>query len=208
MRRILVIFCCLIMLPFVSAAGEPGIDTGPDIEGTSIEEIQYSEDTNEGETWKITMKLNDEAAGNNTSIKGESQICINAGSCLAPQYLEFTQNSELYWEASIIAKGLDENTAPICKEEDRDRCLHTYVNWKLVLEYNDDETETSFPESGYYTSWSTCWFDGDHTKNGGWGGDGCPDGQGADDSSSLSALSATLTIGILAFAAVFRQETR
>ncbi|MAN06855.1 MAG: hypothetical protein CL987_02355 [Euryarchaeota archaeon] len=208
MRQMMVVFCCLTILPFVSAGGDPGVDTGPEIEGTSIAEIQYSKATNEGDVWEITMKLNEDAAGNNTTIKGESQICINAGSCLAPQYLEFIQNSELYWEASLIAKGLDENTAPVCKEEDPNRCLHTYVNWKIVLEYNDDETETLFPESGYYTSWSTCWFDVDHSKNDGWGGDGCPGGQGADDGSSLSALSATLTIGMLVFAAVFRQETR
>ena len=49
--------------------------------------------------------------------------------------------------------------------------VYTRVNRKIVLEYNDDETETSFPESGYYTSWSTCWFDVDHSKNDGWGGD-------------------------------------
>ena len=108
MRRIMVVFCCLTILPFVSAGGDPGVDTGPEIEGTSIAEIQYSKATNEGDVWEITMKLNEDAAGNNTTIKGESQICINAGSCLAPQYLEFTQNSELYWEASLIAKGLDE----------------------------------------------------------------------------------------------------
>ena len=47
MRRMMVVFCCLTILPFASAGGDPGVDTGPEIEGTSIAES----------TLKLQMKV-------------------------------------------------------------------------------------------------------------------------------------------------------
>ena len=80
---------------------------------------------------------------------------------------------------------------------------HSYVNWRLQTTYNDDnESQEKFPESGWYKTWSDCWY-----NDGEWGGGACPEEVSISiEEDSLSAIPAIMTITIIGIAAIIRYE--
>jgi len=163
MRLLSVLLIMALIAPVALAGGTPGQDQDPNLSGTPISEITHTTPSDEDDLWSITITLNDDAVSNNTSVEGLTQICYNLGSCLSPQPLQLSSDDGKIWSGEVIAKGPDS-----CSEADPNVCLHTYVNWKVTLDYSDDETEEEFPDSGYYKTWSSCWFD-----SGTWGGNNC-----------------------------------
>ena len=59
-----------------------------------------------------------------------------------------------------------------------------------------------FPSSGFYKTWSDCWF-----NDGEWGGDNCPsDEKSEDEESLLPAIGVVMTTGAIVMAAITRFE--
>lgn len=163
MRLLAVLLIMALIVPVALADGTPGQDQDPNLSGTPISEITHTTPSDENNLWSITITLNDDAVSNNTSVEALTQICYNLGSCLQPEPLQLSSDDGKIWSGEVIAKGPDS-----CSEADPNDCLHTYVNWKVILDYSDDETEEEFPDNGYYKTWSSCWFD-----SGTWGGNNC-----------------------------------
>ena len=81
---------------------------------------------------------------------------------------------------------------------------HSYVNWRVTATYTDDnDTQEKFPASGFYKTWSDCWF-----HQGEWGGNGCPDdtSTGSSDPDILPAIGLYATIACVMIAAIIRVE--
>ena len=77
---------------------------------------------------------------------------------------------------------------------------HSYVNWRVKATYVDENESTEmFPSSGFYKTWSDCWF-----KDGEWGGGNCPDD--AEDGNSLPAIGFVAATSIALIAAIIRRE--
>lgn len=138
----------------VSAAG--GEDVEPDISNSPIVAINHTVEAADNSDWSINIELDSNAASNNTTIRILSQMCTNGGVCDAPQWVDVeVSENRTNWSSSW--KTIDD---------------HSYVNWKVALDYDDGESE-EFPSSGYAKAWSSCWYDIDIDK---WGGKDCPDG--------------------------------
>jgi hypothetical protein len=191
MRRVLVVLFAVFLLNSVSAVEfEGGVDVDPDLEGTPFVTIDHTTPTSDLQNWNITITLTDEAATNNTTFTLITQICNNDGVCLPPEGRPLSTDNNITFISNVTAI---EN--------------HSYVNWKLKATYNDDnETNETFPDSGYYKTWSDCWY-----YDGKWGGDECPEDINpeiliADDGSFLPTISAFTVITILSIAAIIRRD--
>ena len=163
-RFILCILIFLALISPVSAADvEGGVNIEPVIEDTIFESLNHTETTHDLEDWNITMTLNDAAFNNNTTFTLMTQICNNDGICFAP---------------SVATLSTEDNktfTSGVTTLED-----HTYVNWRITATYADDDNTTEkFPSSGFYKTWSDCWYHEDE-----WGGDGCPVNDSNEDETS------------------------
>lgn len=186
-RMILCILMSIALLNTASAAGEGGVNIEPVVEDTIFSEITHTETTTDLEDWEITMTLNSDAANNNTTFELTTQICNNEGVCFAPTTAELSTNDNLTF------------TSAVTTIED-----HSYVNWRVKATYADDNDSTEmFPSSGFYKTWSDCWF-----NDGEWGGDNCPkESSGDDDDDSfLPAIGVVVTAGVVMLAAATRFE--
>ena len=197
MRLLSVILILALIAPVVLAEGKLGEDQNPDLSGTPISEITHTTSSNENDIWSITITLNDDAVANNTSVEALTQICYNLGSCLSPQPLQLTSDDGKVWGGEVIAKGPE-----TCSEANPNDCLHTYVNWKVTLDYSADETEEEFPDKGYYKTWSSCWFD-----SGTWGGGNCiQTDQVIEEEDSLDSLPISSVMFVMLVAALIRRR--
>ena len=185
-----VIICILMsiaLLNTASAAGEGGVNIEPVVEETIFSEITHTETSTDLEDWEITMTLNNDAASNNTTFELITQICNNEGVCFAPTTAELSTDDNLTF------------TSAVTTIED-----HSYVNWRVKATYEEDNDSTEmFPSSGFYKTWSDCWF-----NDGEWGGDNWPkESSGDDDDDSfLPAIGVVVTAGVVMLAAVTRFE--
>ena len=191
MRRTLVALFAVFLLNPVSAVDfEGGVDVDPDLEGTPFAAIDHTTPTSDFQNWNITISLTDDAASNNTTFTLTTQICNNEGVCLPPEGRALSTDDDITFTGNVTAI---EN--------------HSYVNWKLKATYNDDnETKETFPDNGYYKTWSDCWY-----YDGEWGGDECPEDLApkistSDDDSFLPTISAITMIMILSIAAIIRRD--
>ena len=186
-RMIICVLLSLALLNTASAAAEGGVNIEPVVEDTIFSEITHTETTTDLENWEITMTLNNDAANNNTTFELITQICNNEGVCFAPTTAELSSADDLTFTSAVTT--IDD---------------HSYVNWRVKATYADDNDSTEmFPSSGFYKTWSDCWF-----NDGEWGGDNCPkDVAGEeDDESFLPALGVIATTGAIMLAAVTRFE--
>ena len=167
----------------VSAAGEGGINTEPELNETGVESINHDDVAIENQPWSFSITLEDGAIENGTTVqKVTTQICVNQGLCLPPESMELTRE-ENTWSGVITPHWAD------CTYSELE-CMITYVNWKFVL-VDGEENETKFPENGYYTTWSTCWIYEGVTE-----GKDCPQ---EDDSGLLPGFG--VTIGVVSLIA-------
>ena len=185
-RAVLAILLAMSLLPISSAAEtKGGVNIEPIVEETIFSDINHTETTRDLDQWEITLTLNEDAYSNNTTFTLTTQICINEGVCFAPEKANLSTDDNKTFTSSVTT--MDD---------------HTYVNWKIQATYPDDnDTVEKFPASGYYKTWSDCWY-----NDGEWGGDGCPDTVGEKDSDGLPAVGVLFTAGIVMLAAISRRS--
>ena len=191
-RYLVCILISLALITPVSAADvEGGVNIEPVIEETIFDSLNHTVNTTDLDDWNITMTLNDAAYNNNTTFTLTTQICNNEGVCFAPS------------SATILTDDNKTFTSGVTTLED-----HSYVNWRVTATYADDDNTTEkFPASGFYKTWSDCWY-----HDGEWGGDGCPESEVEDsdeekeESDGMPALGIIATAGVIAIAAIIRYE--
>ena len=177
MRRVLALSLCALLLIPLASAGESGVNKEMDLTGTAITIITTPDTSSDGVDFPITVTLDDEAASNGTTVSWTWQVCINTGVCLTPVPEDLSGSSDgKEWMAKMTP--VDD---------------HSYVNYKITLNYDDGNSST-YPTSGFGGKvWSDCWVDGKVT-----GGDGCPDEGGIlpaiGIAGALLALSLAATI--------------
>ena len=176
----------LIILPLASAKPEGGVNVDPALEETIFSNVDHTEVTHDLEIWDISLTLNQAAFDNNTTFSLTTQICTNDGVCLPPESRPLNTSDNRSFVANLTT--IDD---------------HTYVNWRVKANYtSDNDSKESFPPSGFYKTWSDCWF-----YEGAWGGDGCePILVTIEKEDSLPAISALLTLGMISAAAIIRRQ--
>ena len=93
-----------------------------------------------GDTWSLTVVMDQDVKDNNTTFEITTQICLNSGVCDPPVVQQVTVEDLTH-------------TTSLTPPED-----HSYVNWRVKAMYEDDTTEY-FPQGAWYTIWSSCYQD-------------------------------------------------
>ena len=134
----------VIGLMLTSSAAQAGTATGgedvnpsDDVPFTVEERTTPSQD---GQTWTLSVALEQEALDNGTTLAITTQICLNNGVCDPPTPQEATVSE-------------DGRTYTMDLEPPTD---HSYVNWRVKATYDDDSTE-NFPQGDWYKTWSSCY---------------------------------------------------
>ena len=188
-----VLFCVLMSLVLLNQASAADVEGGVNIEPSNddniwsvFSEITHTPTTTDLEDWEVVITMKDDAINNNTTFELITQICNNEGVCFAPTTADLaTDDSQIF-------------TSAVTTIED-----HSYVNWRIKATYSDDnDSSEMFPSSGFYKTWSDCWF-----NDGEWGGDNCPsDEKSEDEESLLPAIGVVMTTGAIVMAAITRFE--
>ena len=174
-RTVLLSLALLVSMASAAVASQAGVNEEASIEGTSVESVSHPDIASAGSVFEVSVRLNEESAGNVTTVEWVTQVCINSGICYAPQRHSMAVESDV-WEGAIVP----EETV-------------TYVNWKIEVQWEDGNT-TSIPENGFgWKVWSDCWYD-----NGTWGG-GSTECQ-EEDSSFTPGFAAPLAIASISLA--------
>jgi hypothetical protein len=171
-----------LMINSVAALGAPGVNTEPDLVGTEIASITHDEVAEENQPWHFSVEVDGDAIANGTTVEAVTvQICVNQGICLSPTPMELSRQGN-NWSGQTIPHWAE------CTFSEFE-CLSTYVNWKVTLN-NSDGNISTIPETGFYTTWSTCWAY--LTEK---GGNGCPKATVVEaDDGFLPGFGITLTI--------------
>jgi hypothetical protein len=166
--------CALLLIPTVLAS-DGGENKDLDIEGTLISAINTPSVSSDGEEFDITVTLNQE--NNVTGVSWTWQICINSGVCLAPVPENMTSSDGgTTWTTSMTP--VDD---------------HSYVNYKITLNYEDGNS-TTYPENSWGGKvWSDCWVAGDTS-----GGDACDTDGGFLGLPGFTLLASVAIIGLVA----------
>ena len=181
MRAPAVLISLLVLLPTLVVAAEGGVNEESALGGTDIESINHDIIATEGVPFDISVRLSEEADQNGTTVDWVTQICINSGVCYPPASLPLEKDQSGNWTGTVIP---DESA--------------TYLNWRFVLNY-EDESKSTIPESGWgWKVWSDCWYD-----NGTWGG---PSTQCQEADESLPWISAPLLATSMAMAALMSRR--
>ncbi len=148
MRAPAILLSLLILVPTLVVAAEGGVNEESSLVGTDIDGISHEIITTGGVPFDISVRLSEEAGQNGTTVDWVTQICINSGVCHPPASQPLEKDESGNWTGTVIP---DESA--------------TYLNWRFVLNY-EDESKSIIPESGWgWKVWSDCWYD-----NGTWGG--------------------------------------
>ena len=139
----------ILLIP--SSAMGSGVVAGEDV-SPSDEDVPFSisertTPSTDGESWKLTLVMDEEAYENGTSFEITTQVCTNNGVCDPPVLREAT---------------IDGQTQSISVKPPTD---HSYVNWRVKAVYADDNY-TNYPNGDWYKTWSSCYFQEDS----GWAG--------------------------------------
>ena len=172
MKRGLALVLCALLLAPVVMASEGGVNKDLDIEGTQISAINTPSVSSDGEEFAITVTLDQE--NNVTGVSWIWQVCLNSGVCLGPVPEDMISSDEgTTWVTTMT---------PV---ED-----HSYVNYRITLEYADDNSSV-YPKTGWGGRvWSDCWVAGETS-----GGDACDDG-------GLPGFTMIATVSVLGIMAI------
>jgi hypothetical protein len=122
------------------AAKNAGEDNGPDVDETPVSSYTATSPSVSGNTWSLTVVMDQAAKDNNTTFELTTQICLNSGVCDPPVVQQVTVEDLTH-------------TTSLTPPQD-----HSYVNWRVKAMYEDDTTEY-FPQGAWYTVWSSCYQD-------------------------------------------------
>ncbi|DAC09266.1 MAG: hypothetical protein CBD01_006865 [Euryarchaeota archaeon TMED141] len=185
MRNVLLVGLMLMLVGVASAGGVSGQDSGPDHAETPFAAHTATSPSVDGETWTLTVTMDQDAVDNGTTLLLTTQICTNDGVCDPP----VTQ------EATVSDDG-GSHTITVTPPED-----HTYVNWRAKVTYSDGEDEF-YPLGDWYKTWSNCYYD-----DGAWGGEGATaDGCVEEEESPGPGFVLSLVALTVAAAAVARRS--
>ena len=189
---ILVVLGLTMMSAFAAqAAGTTGgedANPGDDVPFTVEERTTPSQD---GQTWALSLVMDQDALDNGTTFAITSQICLNNGVCDPPVNQDIT-----------VSDDGSTYTTDLTPPED-----HSYVNWRVKATYSDDSTE-NFPQNDWYKTWSTCYYDdgsygGVHSD-----GDGCNVPSSGEGTGFLPSVGVMLTLTALTGAALIGTTRR
>lgn len=137
----LMIVALLAVCSASSAHGkDAGEDTGPNTDETPFSSYTATSPSVSGDTWSLTVVMDQAVKDNNTTFEITTQICLNSGVCDPPVVQQVTVEDLTH-------------TTSLTPPED-----HSYVNWRVKAMYEDDTTEY-FPQGAWYTIWSSCYQD-------------------------------------------------
>ena len=135
----LMIVALLAVCSASSAHGkDAGEDTGPNTDETPFSSYTATSPSVSGDTWSLTVVMDQAVKDNNTTFEITTQICLNSGVCDPPVVQQVTVEDLTH-------------TTSLTPPED-----HSYVNWRVKAMYEDDTTEY-FPQGAWYTIWSSCY---------------------------------------------------
>ena len=123
------------------AAKTAGEDNGPNTDDTPFSSYTATSPSVSGNTWSLTVVMDQAVKDNNTTFEITTQICLNSGVCDPPVVQQVTVEDLTH-------------TTSLTPPQD-----HSYVNWRVKAMYEDDTTEY-FPQGAWYTVWSSCYQDG------------------------------------------------
>jgi len=148
-KFIALLIVTIILMPSPAMASEvvAGEDVSPSKEDVPFSISERTTPSTDGESWKLTIVMDDDAFENGTNFEITTQVCTNNGVCDPPVLMEAT---------------IDGQTQSISVTPPSD---HTYVNWRVKAIYADDNY-TTFPNGDWFKTWSSCYFQQDS----GWAG--------------------------------------
>jgi len=139
----LALLLSLSLLTTLASAGEGnGEDVNPNENDVPFTIVERDSPSQDGQTWALTIQMNEDARDNGTSFQLTTQICLNSGVCDPPVTQEVTVEGGVH---------------SISLEPPAD---HSYVNWRVKATYDDDSSE-NFPQGDWFKTWSSCYYDGD-----------------------------------------------
>lgn len=159
------------------ATGGEDANPGDDVPFTVEERTTPSQD---GETWTLSLVMDQDALDNGTTFAITSQICLNNGVCDPPVNQDLTVSDDGSTYTTDLTPPGD----------------HSYVNWRVKATYSDDSSE-NFPQNDWYKTWSTCYYD-----DGSYGGvhadgDGCNVPASGESEGFLPSIGVVLTLTVL-----------
>tara|TARA_B100000459_G_scaffold140319_2_gene99182 strand:- start:926 stop:1459 length:534 start_codon:yes stop_codon:yes gene_type:complete len=166
-----------------AAAGE---DVSPSDEDVPFSVATRTTPSTDGQTWELSLVMDDDAYENGTTFEITTQVCTNNGVCDPPVLMEATIDDKMQYVSLTPPSD------------------HTYVNWRVKAIYSDD-TYTNFPSGDWYTTWSSCYFQQDS----GWGGVDYKDGKcdTGTESESIPGFSVLLAgASVMIAAAINRRD--
>ena len=83
MRNTLLVALMLMLVGVATAGGIGGEDAGPDADDTPFSAYQATSPSVDGETWTLSVTLDQDAVDNGTTMVLTTQICTNDGVCLS-----------------------------------------------------------------------------------------------------------------------------
>lgn len=175
---IVLLVIALMMIPMAALGSEvvAGEDVSPSEEDVPFSIAERTTPSTDGESWGLTLVMDDEAYENGTTFEITTQVCTNNGVCDPPVLME----------ATIVDQTQSISVTPPSD--------HTYVNWRVKATYSDDNS-TNYPNGDWYKTWSSCYYQQDS----GWGGvdysdDGCNTGSESESIPGFSMLLATTSL--------------
>lgn len=155
----------LMLIPLTAMASEvtAGEDVSPSDEDVPFSIATRTTPSTDGQTWELSIVMDDDAYENGTTFEITTQVCTNNGVCDPPVLMEATIDDKMQYISLTPPSD------------------HTYVNWRVKAIYSD-ETYTNYPSGDWYKTWSSCYFQQDS----GWGGVDYKDGACDVDTESES----------------------
>tara|TARA_B110000305_G_scaffold76352_1_gene85745 strand:- start:108 stop:680 length:573 start_codon:yes stop_codon:yes gene_type:complete len=156
-RNLVVLLMITVMLMPSTALGS-GVVAGEDV-SPSEDEVPFSiskrtSPSVDGQSWMLTVVMDDDVYENGTSFEITTQVCTNNGVCDPPVLMEASIDDKVY---SVSVKPPSN---------------HTYVNWRVKAIYSDD-SYTNYPNGDWFKTWSSCYYQQDT----GWDGIDFKDGE-------------------------------
>jgi len=155
-HTMMVLLVVTIMLMPLAAQGSEAVagqDVSPSEDDVPFSISKRTSPSVDGESWSLTVVMDDDVYENGTSFEITTQVCTNNGVCDPPSLMEASIDNKIH-------------SISVTPPSD-----HTYVNWRVKAIYSDD-SYTNYPNGDWYKTWSSCYFQQDT----GWDGIDYKDG--------------------------------
>jgi len=144
---LLIVTIIVMPSPAMGSSVVAGEDVSPSDEEVPFSISERTTPSTDGESWGLTLVMDEDAYENGTRFEITTQVCTNNGVCDPP----VLRDAEIDGQTQSVSV-----TPPLD---------HTYVNWRVKAIYADDNY-TMYPSGDWYKTWSSCYFQQDS----GWAG--------------------------------------